>query len=519
MKKTAWRLRSLRVGGFVTLAFGFAVGLPPAVAAQESLSEARAVPSLRSLMQETTDLAPIRSWIAQGADVNQAEKDGTTALHWASYWNNLPAVELLIDAGADVDASNDLGATAIWLAAENGSVDVSELLLDAGADPNLHLLSGETPVMTAAQAGHTEVLELLLSNGADPNVRATRNQTALMWAAGERHPEAVEVLLAHGADVNARSDTWPQLWQTMNTVLHAPPEDQIWVDEGGHTPLLFAARVGDLASAKLLVGAGADVNDTSAAGRSALILAIQSVIDYQFLPRPYRPIGAGFLSTHALPESDGNALVKFLLEAGADPNADKAGFTALHEAMLRRNEEVVRMLLEHGADPNAQLKAATPVRRSSHDFFFDNPFVGATPFWMAARFSQPEVMRLLVEHGADPLTDLYVDYLRDGHAAVGFARATEGPTTALMAAVGMPRGRGYAYRQTDDRIEAEALTLDAVKIAVELGVDVNAENSMGRTALDGAMALRYASVVEYLEGLGARSGRQPARERREDDEL
>ena len=122
------------------------------------------------------------------------------------------------------------------------------MLLDFGADPDLALLAGETPVMTAARGGHAEVLELLLSKGADPNVQATRNQTALMWAAAERHPEAVEVLLDHGADVNSRSDSWRQLWQTMNTVLHAPPEDKVWVDEGGYTPLLFAARVGDLAA-------------------------------------------------------------------------------------------------------------------------------------------------------------------------------------------------------------------------------------------------------------------------------
>ena len=505
MQKTAWCLRYIAVCGAITLAISVAAGFGrAAIVGQHSLLEEGSVPSVRSLMEESGDLSAVRTWIGQGADVDEAEADGTTALHWASYSSNIEAVELLIGAGADVNAANDLGATPIWLTAESGNADIAEILLDAGADPKLALLGGETPVMTAARAGHAEVLELLLSEGADPNSRATRNQTALMWATAQRHPETVEVLLAHGADVNARSDSWRQLWQTMNTVLHAPPEDKVWIDEGGYTPLLFAARMGNLASAKLLLAAGASVNDRSAAGRSALILAIQSVIDYQFLAQPYRPIGAGFLSTHALPDSDGNALVEFILEAGADANDDVAGFTALHESILRRNEPAVRMLLEHGADPNAELKTATPVSRSSHDFFFDNPFVGATPFWLAARFTQPEVMRMLVEHGGDPLAAQYVDYLRDGHAVTGFPRVTEGPTTALMAAVGMPRGRGYGYHQPADPVEAEALALEAAKIAVELGVDINAENATGRTALDGAA--RYGSVIEYLESLGARAG-------------
>ena len=262
------------------------------------------------------------------------------------------------------------------------------------------------------------------------------------------------------------------------------------------------------------MAAGANVDDKSAAGRNALTLAVQSVIDYQFLPRPYRPVGAGFLSTHVLPDSDGNALVEFLLEAGADPNEDAAGFAALHEAILRRNAPAVRVLLEHGADPNSELKTATPVRRSSHDFFFDNPFVGATPFWLAARFTQPGVMRMLVEHGANPLSTLYVDYLRDGHVATGFPRVTEGPDH------GGDGGRGNTARErvcvpsARDPVEEEALALEAVKIAVELGVDVNAANLRGRTALDGAMALRYSSVVGYLESRGARAGTPPERQGR-----
>ena len=508
MQKTAWGLIRIGLAGIVVpIAMTAGPGFVPAASAQSSPSlEENDVRVFRSLVREQSDVSAIRAWIEEADDINEAEGDGTIALHWASYWNHLEAVRLLIGAGADVNRANDLGVTPLWLVAENGNAAIAESLLDGGADPDRALLAGETPVMTAARANHAGVLELLLSRGADPNTRATRNQTALMWAASQRHPETVEVLLRYGADIDARSDSWRQFWQTINTVHDAHPDQRVWIDEGGYTPLLFAARVGDLESAKLLVAAGATLDDTTAAGRNALILAVQSVIDYRFLPRHYRPGGPGYLSAHAAPDSDGNALVEFLLEKGADPNADNAGFTALHEAMLRRNDRAVRALLGHGADPNARLKVSTPVRRSSSDFFFDATFVGASPFWLAARFGQPEVMRLLVERDADPLFALHVEYWGDGYRYTGFPRVTEGLTTALMAAVGMPQGRGYAYRQPGDPVEQEALALEAAMIAVELGVDINAVNATGWTALDGAMSSGYSSVVMYLESLGARSG-------------
>ena len=447
----------------------------------------------------------LRDLVEQGGDVNEAEVDGTTALHWASYWDELESAALLIGAGADVDAATDLGVTSLWPASLNGSATMVRELLDAGADPNLALSSGETPVMTAARSGSVDVVEALLAKSADPNVRATRGQTALMWAAAQRHSDVVEVLLRHGADVHARSDVWQQLWQTSDDQ-GTHPDHQAWIQEGGLTPLLFAARVGDLASAKLLLAAGADPDDEAAAGLSATVLAIHSVKDHGYLPQSYRPVplaGGQRASPHAEPPSDGEELAEFLLESGADPDTDAAGYTALHAAILRRSERAVRALLLHGADPNAPLRTSTPVRRASHDFFFDPAFVGATPFWLAARFEQANVMRLLAEHGADPLFVHYVDYWGGGNHEMGWARVTEGATTALMAAVDMPRGRGFPYRQPEDRAEREALSLECAKIAVELGVDVNAANADGRTALDAAVALVYDSVVEYLIEMGA----------------
>jgi len=284
------------------------------------------------------------------------------------------------------------------------------------------------------------------------------------------------VLLAHGANVHARSDVWTQLWQT-SPEQDVHPDYQVKIQHGGDTPLLFAARAGDLAAAKLLVTAGADVNDVAADGVSATVLAAHS----------------------------GNGeLVEFLLEKGANPNAAAAGYTALHAAILRGNKKVVTVLLAHGADPNAKLRASTPVRRSSQDFYFHPAFVGATPFWLAARFSQPDVMRLLAEHGADPLFVHNVSYWGRKTSSSEYVREAPGPTTALIAAVGVGHGSGFV---APDPGEREARTLEAVKLAVKLGVDVNAADAEGRTALETATALRYKSVAAFLVEKGAKLDR------------
>ena len=458
----------------------------------------------------------VRALLQEAADVNEVRGDGTTALIWASYWDNPEIVDLLIGAGADVNVASDLGVTALWPAAEHGNAAITERLVDAGADPNAALLSGETPVMTAARAGYVEVVKLLLDGGADANPTATREHTALMWAAAQGHPEVVDALLAQGADVHARSGSWPQYYQKGGG--SAPhPDDEFWLQEGGFTPLLFAARMGELASAKLLVAAGADVNDQTAAGMSATTLAIHAIsprAGYIPVPGDFQgggavlPAGASFASPDALPSNDAEELVEFLLEQGADPDLDAYGHTALHAAILRRNERAVRALLAHGADPNVPLQSAMNYRRDSYDFYLDLPLEGATdgatPFWLAARFGQPNVMRMLAEHGADPLWALYVEGWGGGNRTQGWTMRTEGTTTALMAALGMPRVSGFA--QANDRAEREASALEAVKLAVEFGVDVNVANANGTTALDAAKGLGYQPVIEFLVENGAVDG-------------
>ena len=447
------------------------------------------------------DWTAVRALVVQGTDVNTPRGDGSTALHWASYWDNGEIADLLIQAGADVNAVTDLGVTALWAASENGSPDMVARLLRAEANPNTALRSGETPLMTAARTGDPDVVRLLLVDGADHRA-ATRDgsrgqQTALMWAVAQQHPAAVEVLLEYGADVHARTSVFMETVKTMRETRALgrqclPREECYLIDiqRGGYTPLLFAARVGALASARLLVAAGADVNDVAPQGTSALVVAAHS--------------GHGDVGT-------------LLLEHGADPNAAGAGYTPLHGAILQNDARLVAALLAAGADPETPLAASTPVRRDSVDYYFHPAFVGATPFWLAARFKSAEIMRLLAEHGADPLfvhNPQYWDADRQNYGRQEFI--IEGETTALMAAVGIG-GRNpiiateHRARVTESarvgrqRNEGRvaAMTLEAVKAAVEMGVDVNKANFNGQTALRTARGVGYDAVVEYLVEQGA----------------
>jgi ankyrin repeat protein len=421
-----------------------------------------------------SDVAAVRALVQKKVDVNVAEGDGATALHWASYRDQLEIADVLLRAGANANAANDLGATPLWLAAQNGSAATTRRLLEAGADPNKALLAGETPLMVAARAGNAAVVDLLAAKGANVNADATRGQTALMWAVAQKHPAVVKVLIARGADIHARSDAWSQV---MAVFPHGILDYNRPIPHGSDTALLFAARVGDLESAKLLVEAGARVDDEDAWGVSATVLAAHS----------------GFAD-----------VVAFLLENGADPNAATAGFTALHEAIMRRDEKMAAALLAHGADANARLGTWTPMRRSSRDWNFAPELVGATPLWLAARLAQPNLMRLLIEHRADPLFVHNASYHGGDPAEPRSDRAT-----ILMAAVGIGGGAGgeggVRAWVRPARAEPEARVLDAVQLSLEHGVDPNVANLDGRTALDAARALKYQSVVKLLTERGAKS--------------
>jgi ankyrin repeat protein len=398
------------------------------------------------------DAIAVRALIKQGVDVNTPHGDGTTALHWAAHWNDPQIAELLIGAGASVSTPNDLGATPLWLACESGSIAVVERLLKAGANPNISLLSGESPLMVASRAGEVGIVKMLLAAGANVNAKESRQgQTALMWAAAQRHPNVVEILLTSGADIHARSNTWDEVVHYGTFDPRAPTE----IRRGGYTALLFAAQQGDVDSARLLLAAGANVNDAAPDGASALIVTAHS---------GHAPLGA------------------FLLEKGADANTSAAGYTPLHAAILRRNVQLVSSLIARGANLSAPVLRPTPARRSSRDYALGARLVGATPFWLAAHFKEAAIMRVLAANGADPLF-----VMKNGR-------------TSLMAVIEGTTGG------TDDRPnpDEERLTLEAVKVALELGINIHPADTAGNTAIHFAASKHFDTVVELLVAKGAK---------------
>ena len=407
------------------------------------------------------DVTAVRALLGQGVDVEGAAGDGSTALHWAVHEQRLGLVELLLDAGADVAATNRYGVGSASLAAENGSASILERLLDAGADPNATMPGGETLLMTAARTGDADTVRVLLARGADPNVRESlRGQTALMWAAANGNAAAIHVLAEQGADLHARTDNPSR----------GPGRGFSSAPATGFTPLLFAVRGGHLDTVRVLLDAGADANDTVSDGQSALVVAAANA-NWE--------------------------LAASLLDRGADPNGAEAGWNALHQTVRTRRMNVgfgtpgpfaagtldsidlIRQLLARGVDVNARM-TRNGIRDGQRNRFNR---LGATAFMLAAKVTDVEAMRVLLEAGADPLIP------------------TADGTTPLMVAAGLaiwnPGEDGGTLSGQEDEV------LEAVRICVELGNNVNAANYRGETALHG-VAFRGANiVVDYLVEQGA----------------
>jgi ankyrin repeat protein len=418
---------------------------------------------------EQRDVSSIRALLKQGVDVNVPQADGATALQWAVYWDDAETVDLLLRAGAKVSATNDHGVTPLALACENGSGAMVARLLKAGASANAAVGTGETALMTAARAGSVEAVKALVAAGANVNAKEpSHSQTALMWAVANHHPAVVRALVESGADVRARSDVRPRAVHTGNRYGdRGADRGVVTMDLGGFTPLLFAAREGDLESGKILLTAGASANEEAANGASALVVAAHS--------------GQG-------------AFAALLLERGADPNAAKAGYTALHAAVLRGDLDTVKALLARGANPNAALAKGTPARYYSTDWAFNiTALEGATPFWLAARYGDIDIMKALAAGKADV------------HVALN-------GTNTLLAGIAANSGFGTGDRRerylgpgalAPTPEEQEALTAKVVKLVLELGVPVKSTNPAGDTAVHLAAQQGLASVIQLLVDAGA----------------
>jgi ankyrin repeat protein len=403
------------------------------------------------------DVATVRALLEKRVDVNAVQADGTTALHWAVDRESGEIVQLLIRAGANVMATNRYGATPLWLASLNGNAGTIGMLLEAGADAASSSTDGETALMVAARTGRIEAVNALLARGVDVNVKENwRGQTALMWAAAEGHAPVIEVLVARGADVNARSN-------------------------GGFSAILFAAREGRIAAVEALLKAGADMNDSLPVRR-----------------RPNAP------AAPATPEAGVNVfllaaanahyeLAAWLLDRGADPNAAPQGYTALHQVSWVRKAGIagsnnpapqgsgnmdsltfVRKLVTKGATLDARV-----TKRPNMGVTTLNS-IGATPFLLAARTADAPLMKLLAELGANPLL------------------TNEEGSTPLMVAAGL----GTNAPGEDPGTEPEVL--EAVKVALDLGNDLNAVDKNGETAMHGAAYKHVPTVVRYLADRGAR---------------
>jgi len=422
-----------------------------------------------ALAVKAGDKAAVLTLLQQHVDVNVPEVDGTTALHWAVRNDDVELADRLIRAGANVSAANRYGLTPLYLACVNGNAAVIEKLLKAGADVNAVSNERETALMTASRTGNVESVKVLLAHGADVNARETwHGETALMWAVSQKHAAIARELIAHGADVNARSTV--NKWERQNT---AEPREK-WLPLGGLTPLEFSARQGCVACIPVLVEAGADINAVDQDGITPLLTAIIN----------------GHYDAAAL-----------LLEKGANSNiADRTGRTPLYAAvdfhtMPASNRpapkeidneltslDVMKALLAKDANVNAQLKQQVPYRAKLDRGDDTMLTTGTTPLLRAAKAGDLIAMKLLLEKGADAML------------------TTRAGINPLMAAAGL----GTKEEDTTGRRKTQSDAIEAIKLCLQAGLDINAVDNRGQTALHGAALWGLDEVIQFLADHGAK---------------
>ncbi len=424
------------------------------------------------------DAAAVRALLKAHADVNAAEADGTTALHWAARRDDEETVTALVRAGARVKAANRYGVTPLLLACETGSALTAQALLGAGADANDALPEGETALMIAARSDKREIVKLLAAAGARVEAKESwRGQTAIMWAAAEGHAGIIRTLVELGADLKGRTD-------------------------GGFTPLLFAVRAGKIDAVRALLELGADVNDVLQAKRKAAAPArggagVSAGVTANNAANNLRPADSVDGTTALILALTNKRwqLAKFLVEHGADPNDSRTGWTALHELAYMRKPnlgkglpppeeteyvdtlDVARVLIEHGANVNAR---QTKERRDGNRNELNR--VGATPLLLAAKHADVPYMQFLAAHGADPQIP------------------TQGHDTLLMVAAGVGVFNVGESAGTNDE------AFEATKLAYQLGsTDANAVDDEGWTALHGAAKRGANDIAQFLIERGYRA--------------
>lgn len=445
-----------------------------------------------------SDRQSVQALLQQGLDVNGWGKDGTPALHWAVRVNDQDLVDLLLAAGAEVNGGNRYGQAPIHVAVQHRHADMVQRLLEAGASAELTDASGELPLLVAARLGDADMVEVLLAHGAQVDARDLHyGQSALMLAVREGHSGLVQRLLVAGANVNAQSLAGEVHRPVLPSEVPVGTSQGVGINRSGlpdrgmrypitgmKTPLLFSTRQGNLELTRLLVEAGADIEAADANGITPLINAI---------------LNHSVVNVNRSGQSDHLKIAQYLVDAGANVNVqDWYGQTPLWAAVDIRNLEftvtetsnrvdregayaLIGALLAAGAEPNPRIKEFPPERRFIAGTGFNGwvDMTGQTPFLRAAIAGDMRVLRLLLDHGADPNI------------------STTGGTTPLMAAAGV----SWAFAETFDE-GADAL-LETVKLTHALGNDINAVNSMGLRAIHGAANRGSNDIITYLVENGA----------------